>query len=446
MLPELQTLEEINAIRQIPKDQFDGLINQTSGLLLKAIKENNTENFLKFIKNYPVWEVRHAVLQASSSHTHLRPIREFIFDMTHDSVDIIAFLAIRLCGEIKDESAIVHLVRISGWPSVFRRSDYLRKPVGIGAALTKKAMLDIMGTTDIEELKIKESKILEPYKKVLKESKKKADLTGMIKIPAGKSKIGTYKRNDFRFFYEDYIPESEVNIDEFYIDETPVTNAQYQKFLEDVWKNGSIYGHPDQPDNKDHTPTFYRDKRFNEPDCPVVGVDWYDAYAYAKWAGKELPTELQWEKAARGFDNLEFPWGNEWKDNAAYYVENCFGKKIVELEDWEECLRQFSDVFPKEPIKNVKSFPNGRSPFGVWDMSGNVWEWTKTNFYSKKDMDPHFKGKPLNYYTNKPAAFPVIRGGCCTSVPEMLKTFYRGKDLLTDRHFEIGFRCVAKAE
>lgn len=442
MLPQLGTLSDIYSFREKYCNNIKALEKDIEENLDLAVNSNKLKEFLSDTKNHPMWEIRMSVLKACEKYTNLDDVRDFIYNMTHDSVDIIAFKAIRLSGKIKNDDAVIHLVRISGWPSVFRRSDYLRKPVGIGASLTKKAMLDILGTKDIKELKEKEDKILAPFKEKVKQSKKTPSLNGMIKIPAGKSRIGTYKRDDFRFFYEDYIPEKEVELDEFYIDETPVTNSQYNKFLEDVKKNGPIYGHPDQPDNKDHTPTFVNDKRFNADDHPVVGVDWYDAYAYAKWAGKDLPTELQWEKAARGTENIEYPWGNKWNSEAAYYVENCFGRVIEDLEEWEECLRQFGDDFPIEPVKKVKSFPQGKSPYGVYDMSGNVWEWTKTNFYSKKDMDPNFKNRSLSYYTNKPAAFPVIRGGCCTSLPEMLKTFYRGKDLLTDRHFEIGFRCV----
>ncbi len=105
-----------------------------------------------------------------------------------------------------------------------------------------------------------------------------------------------------------------------------------------------------------------------------------------------------------------------------------------------------TDSFPAAPVWPVGSRPEGNSPYGVRDMAGNVWEWTATNFISREPMDPYFKGREILSYTNRPAAFPVIRGGCWTSWPEMLRTFYRGKDLITDRHFEIGFRCVTDAE
>jgi formylglycine-generating enzyme required for sulfatase activity len=179
---------------------------------------------------------------------------------------------------------------------------------------------------------------------------------------------------------------------------------------------------------------------------PVVGVDWYDAYAYASWAGKKLPTEIQWEKAARGTEGYIYPWGNEWLPNLTNYVETCFGVTVQDLDTWEEVLRQYSDKHPVMPVVPVGKSPDAASPYGVLDMAGNIWEWTRTNFYTKKDMDPFFNKRNIYEFMNKPSAFPVIRGGCCTSLPEMLRTFYRGKDLLTDRHFEIGFRCIVEVE
>ena len=157
----------------------------------------------------------------------------------------------------------------------------------------------------------------------------------MVLIPAGKFIMGsTPGEGD-----EDEIPQHEVYLDDFYIDFHEVTNAQYKMFIEAT-------GHPEPP--------FWHDERFNKPDQPVVGVSWFDAHEYAKWVGRRLPTEAEWEKAARGTDRRIYPWGNEWTAD---------GK-----------------VVGPRPVNTNKL---DVSPYGVVDMAGNVSEWV-ADFYSKE--------------------------------------------------------------
>jgi len=139
---------------------------------------------------------------------------------------------------------------------------------------------------------------------------------------------------------EDEIPQHEVYLDDFYIDFHEVTNAQYKMFIEAT-------GHPEPP--------FWHDERFNKPNQPVVGVSWFDAHEYAKWVGRRLPTEAEWEKAARGTDRRIYPWGNEWTAEG----------KVVSA---------------PRPINSNKL---DVSPYGVVDMAGNVSEWV-ADFYSKE--------------------------------------------------------------
>jgi formylglycine-generating enzyme required for sulfatase activity len=145
-----------------------------------------------------------------------------------------------------------------------------------------------------------------------------------------------------------------------FVDRYEVTNADYGRFLDAVWKLGAG-GHrrtdPDEPAGKDHTPEMWDDESFNRPQRPVVGVDWWDADAYCRWAGKRLPTADEWERAARGGAGADrlYPWGDE------------FGKG-----------RANTGESPEPAPVPGGTFTADRSPDGVYDMGGNVSEWTAT--------------------------------------------------------------------
>lgn len=133
-------------------------------------------------------------------------------------------------------------------------------------------------------------------------------------------------------------PEQNKYLPAYYIDKHEITNKQYRQFVEAT-------GH--------RKPRFWSSKMFNDKSQPVVGVGWADAEAYAKWAGKRLPSEEEWEKAARGTDGRIWPWGN-----------TPSGKKYNgKIQGYYAPVR-------------VGSFPNGSSPYGVMDMAGNVYEMT----------------------------------------------------------------------
>ncbi len=424
--------------------EFFSKISDLERALSQLEDDEERTQALRQSRRHPAWQVRSRALEAASRWLPLGEAEETILDLTHDSVDVIAFQAIRLCGEHRLRSAVTHLARISGWPSNFQRPGHLRKPVGIGAAFTKRSLVTILGSEDPDELKELEEEILRPYREILRKARRRPDIEGMVHVPGGPCTIGTYDRGDFRFHYKDYIPQKTVDVPGFYIDPLPVTNRQYLEFARSVVKEGHLSCHPDEPSDKDHWPAHLRDPRFGGDDFPVTGIDWYDAYAYAGWLGKQIPSEIQWEKAARGTKGYEYPWGNEWRDGLVNSVETTFGIRIETLDQWEEVLRSVSAERPVRPLWPVGFQREADSPYGVGDMAGNVWEWTRTNFFSRQPMDPFFHNREVLEFTNRPEAFPVIRGGCWTSLPEMMRTFYRGKDLLTDRHFEIGFRCVVE--
>lgn len=221
----------------------------------------------------------------------------------------------------------------------------------------------------------------------------------------------------------------------FALDRHEVTNAQYRAFLAWVAVNGdATVGHPRQPAGKDHTPRYARrwrpellertgmarlspcqDTSLTGDAQPVVGVDWWDAYAYARWAGKRLPSDDEWEKAARGTDGRLWPWGNVWefrRCNSGGY-------------EWRGDKDGFTYAAP------VESFADGVSPYGCHDLAGNVWEWV---------ADPVERG------ATEPGARRAVRGGGSNSYPSAVRAASRSGYEPGYRSFNLGFRCAKDVE
>lgn len=226
---------------------------------------------------------------------------------------------------------------------------------------------------------------------------------GMVYVPAGEFIMGTNNSDASDFNQRDNVPlgandarpEHKATTGAFFIDKTEVTNAQYQKFCD---ATGVA------------TPPHWKDGQFAEgqADFPVHHVNWYEATAYAKWAGKRLPSETEWEKAARGTDGRRFPWGSDWN-----------GGKVAS---------------GGEGPQAVAKHPDGASSYGALDMSGNVAEWTASWF---------------DGYANSPTKQPdfgtqlkVVRGGAWIDVDLLGQTWYRGVARPRARLTMVGFRCV----
>jgi formylglycine-generating enzyme required for sulfatase activity len=225
---------------------------------------------------------------------------------------------------------------------------------------------------------------------------------GMVLVPEG------------AFQYGDERKVCPLDYD-YYIDIYPVTNQQYNKFYkaggylnEEYWSQegrkwkerwkwiGMRIGIVTQP-------AFWEDAEWNRLDHPVVGVSWYEAEAYAKWAGKRLPTEQEWEKAARGADGRVYPWGDEF--------------------DKEKCNSDESGIGRTTP---VTQYVNGISPYGCSDMAGNVWEWMSSNY----DDNGNFK---------------VQRGGSWVHSAWVVRSAARGSGYPSARPNGNGFRCARDA-
>lgn len=395
----------------------------------------------------PQWPIRAACLRLLAEHFVSEPqTSQSIAAGIHDPVDWVAFTSIQLVQQHRLWIAVEELVRVSGWPSRFMRPGYLRKPVGCGAAFAKRALIHIFGTADPAELRRLEDDYIKSLLAGVRSTPPPASRDrrrDVLLIPGGTFAAGApgVGRNSFNLDDTDN-PARSVNLDPFYIDRTAVTNERYRDFLRDV-HGSTVFDHPEQTARTDHEPSHWHERRFSAQDLPVVGIDWYDAWAFAQWAGGSLPSEDQWEKAARGSDGRTYPWGNEYDPERVNDVARAFGRQPADIDQWEELLVHASaSDFPAVPLVTVDALPCGASPLGALQMAGNVWEITRTNYFSREDMDPFFRGRSPRDFMHRRDAFHVIRGGAWTSPSPCLATHYRGRDLITDRHSEIGFRCV----
>jgi iron(II)-dependent oxidoreductase len=365
---------------------------------------------------------------------------------THDTVDSVAFAAITVAGEHRVSVAARDLIGISGWPSNFTKPAYLRKPVGCGAALTKRALIAIFGSEDPDELRrLEDAHFADIIARSAAAKARPAHRADAVLIPAGPfiagatgTVAGPFQMND-----KDN-PLRVADLPAYYIDRVAVTNERYDRFVAET-AGTTEFDHPDQPERESHASVHRHDPRFNRPELPATGMDWYDAWAFANWAGGTLPSEDEWEKAARGPDGRLFPWGNDWDPARVNYVERSFGTSVHDLRSLEAVLVTVGQHCPAVPVLPADSLAEGASPYGLLHMSGNVWEMTRTNYFTRKDLDPFFKGRRPVEFMNRRDAFYSLRGGTWTSPPICLSAYYRGKDLLTDKHNEIGFRCVYPA-
>ena len=226
-----------------------------------------------------------------------------------------------------------------------------------------------------------------------------------------------------REWFEGEYPQHRVTLDEFWIDRTEVANAQYRQCVD--------AGACDAPTSCDSGEPTYDDA--GKGDHPVVCVSWHDAEAYCQWAGARLPTEAEWEKAARGTDALKYPWGNTFDGSRLNFCErNC------EFDDWK--YTDLDDGYARTAPVGTYG-PAGASPYGALNMAGNVYEWV---------ADWHDRG----YYSRSPDRNPpgpdsgeyrVVRGGSWGGDPGWVRSAYRGGDFPVITNSSNGFRCVVSS-
>ena len=235
---------------------------------------------------------------------------------------------------------------------------------------------------------------------------------GMVKVPAGEFMMGT-EEQAIELFYKNFgwqkewfereTPQRKIYIDEFHIDATPVTVKNYDRFLSETGRTASMRINIDQI--------------YLEGNYPVVGVTWGDAASYAKWAGKRLPTEAEWEKAA------------SW--NQATWVKSMY--------PWGDKFVSANCAVSANELCAVDLFPKGKSANGCLNMCGLIWQWCDDRYEPKyyrimPDRNPTGPGKSI---------YKSLRGGTWSSDVHQLRTTARSFNLPSFCDNTIGFRCVS---
>ena len=271
----------------------------------------------------------------------------------------------------------------------------------------------------------------------------------MVYVPAGQFEMGIKKKNityllnlcqeyNQDCMYENVSwlsrPAHTVNLSRYWIDQFEITNAQFASFL-NAQGNQVEYGASwlslDNPHSLIEMVNDTYQPKDGYAEHPVIEVTWYGANAYCEWAGARLPTEAEWEYAARGPENLLFPWGDRFeRTNLNFCDTNC--EKFWKTENYDT---GYSDGYPK--TSPVGTYPEGASWCGTMDMAGNVWEWVADW------MGPYDVFQQTNPTGPGKGTIKVIKGGAWCNAPSVFPSAQRWNYAPLGSGFNLGFRCAA---
>jgi len=227
-----------------------------------------------------------------------------------------------------------------------------------------------------------------------------------VLVPAGEFLMGS--KEDDPDAHGDEHPQHTVYVSEFWIDKTEVTNEQYGRCVMAGACQASSYA---------------GDERFNGTNQPVVGVSWYNAQDYCEWVGKRLPTEAEWEKAARGTDGRKYPWGNSFDGSKLKFSGTADGYQYT---------------------APVGSYPEGASPYGALDMAGNVWEWCQ-DWYGADYYASYASSPQRDPQGPSSGSYRVVRGGSWPDLEGFVRAALRYWSDPAARGSVLGFRCVSQS-
>jgi formylglycine-generating enzyme required for sulfatase activity len=252
----------------------------------------------------------------------------------------------------------------------------------------------------------------------------------MVAVPAGEFLMGSdQERPDER-------PRRRVTVDGFAIDRYEVTNAQYRRFLEA---------------SAQEPPPYWQDGQYpqGQDAYPVVGVSWFDADAYCRWAGKRLPTEAEWEKACRGTEGRIYPWGNRWdpgllNTDLTRHVARDSGDEVFPWQDVWSLLQGDPESIVQPGLQPVGSYAGGASPYGMLDASGNASEWVAdwynwTGYQNLPDRNPLVEGPPWNHCVRGSAWYDLAGAQGWAQTMSRCSARNSSHEMRDPR---VGFRCA----
>jgi eukaryotic-like serine/threonine-protein kinase len=259
------------------------------------------------------------------------------------------------------------------------------------------------------------------------------DQMEMIFIPSGEFTMGTEDIEAQRIYTGNGVaypetPQHTVYLDSYWIDKYEVSTGQYAKCVENgVCKPAGEINNPVLAGLEYYTSEEYAN-------YPIINVSWFQARDYCGWVGRRLPSEAEWEKAARGVDGRKYPWGNEKvNDDLANFCD-------------KDCTAghpnpSFNDGYPE--TAPVGSYPKGASPYGIMDMAGNVWEWTSTipKPYPYDAADGREDEQDVAYNSKWPQR--ILRGGTWSNGIWWVRSSVRYRIVGVYINNNIGFRCAS---
>ena len=358
----------------------------------------------------PAGDEYHNRIRAAVDHTHL-----FVFLISPDALDAGSYTLTELTIAEKSNRRLL--------PVMLREIEIARLPASLQAVTIHRPDGNLAASVAAEAYRI----AVELRRRRLKQSAAAAafgaivaaggfyfflgaqnnqerlaqDGAPAVLIPAGSFVMGDDENS----------PRREIFVSAFYIDKYEVTLARYGAFLEATGKVKS----PEAWETADLE---------NGAALPVAGVDWHDADSYCRWAGKRLPTEAEWERAARGGDERKYPWGSD----PASPEHARFGQP-------------YPNPVYKDGVVRVGTYSKGVSPFGIYDLSGNVWEWVNDWYADSFRRDDVRNPKGPADGTHK-----VIRGGGWYDQADRITATKRMYADPAQRGDEVGFRCASNAK
>ena len=221
--------------------------------------------------------------------------------------------------------------------------------------------------------------------------------------------------------YTNEEPPHSVHVDDFWIDQTEVTNKMYALCVE-----AGVCQEPTSTGSDTHS-SYYGNAEFDN--YPVIYVGWSMAKTYCEWVDRRLPTEAEWEKAARGENASVYPWGDTFDGSLVNFCDtNC------SVGDWAN--KSFNDGFAD--VAPVGSYPSGKSVYGALDMAGNVWEWV-SSLYKPYPYDATDGRENLD--SSDTRVLRVTRGGSWNLNVDNVRSARRGRYEPTGAYYDFGFRC-----